>query len=90
MLEELLQPFLESLMSISDVNAGESLNFDPQLVLAHRVRQMGQAMALLKIEEICRQQMNQLESNTSPDTWMSFIWRDLFEGFKEQLQLSEE
>jgi hypothetical protein len=88
--EELLQPLLESLMSISDIKAGESSNLDPQLVLANIVRRMGQAIVLHNIEEICRQQMNQLESNTSPDEWMSFIWRDLFEGFKEELQLSEE
>jgi hypothetical protein len=88
--EELSQPLLESLMSISDVQAGESLNLDPQLIIANIVRQMGQAIVLHNIEDICRQQMNQLESNTSPDEWMSFIWRDLFEGFKEELQLSEE
>lgn len=34
--------------------------------------------------------MKQLESNTSLDEWMIFVWRDLFEGFKEELQVSEE
>ncbi len=85
-----IQTLQDAFMSIPEIETAENPKFDLNLILATLIRQMGQAMTLLKIEKMCRKQMIQLESNTRPDEWMFFIWRDLFEGFNERLQLSEE
>jgi hypothetical protein len=64
--------------------------YDVSLLFASTLLRRYRINNLYKIDELCRQKLFNVGRDLGPDRWLTFIWRDLLEGYRTIVDMSDE
>jgi hypothetical protein len=85
---------MQHLDNALDGDLTEDAFIDPETALktmvALKLERTIQRGTLKEVDQICRANSTRLGRDVNPDRWMTNIWRDLFEGYRELENITEE
>lgn len=63
---------------------------DPSILSASTLTQRYRTQCLHEIDELCRKKLSVSGRGVDSESWFTFIWRDLFEGYPTIMNVSEQ
>ena len=63
---------------------------DPSIFFASTLAQRYRIDNLYEVNELCRKKFPTTGRGLNPESWLTFIWRDLLEGYSTLVNMSEE